>query len=180
MQVTRPGGQLWEQCKWRHLMTKFWPNASCAIWWCQLMVKFRTEPGGATCSFRDYSSHGLNFRVRCASGNVLLDLSYSNATDHKSQCNWKHVNTDNEGCHHSKHICLNYVMLFSSFPLFKSFHVANYGQLCQGDIPPSLIVLFLLNILMVNSVILFSWWHLKMNRDIEVRNMLWFETYPRK
>ena len=31
------------------------------------MVKFRTDPSGATCSFRDYSSHGLNFWVRCAS-----------------------------------------------------------------------------------------------------------------
>ena len=33
MQVTRPGGQLWKQCKWRHLMTKFWTNARCATWW---------------------------------------------------------------------------------------------------------------------------------------------------
>ena len=23
MQVTQPGEQLWKQCKWRHLMTKF-------------------------------------------------------------------------------------------------------------------------------------------------------------
>ena len=23
MQVAQPGGQLWKQCKWRHLMTKF-------------------------------------------------------------------------------------------------------------------------------------------------------------
>ena len=23
MHVTQPGGQLWKQCKWRHLMTKF-------------------------------------------------------------------------------------------------------------------------------------------------------------
>ena len=23
MQVTQPGGQLWNQCKWYHLMTKF-------------------------------------------------------------------------------------------------------------------------------------------------------------
>ena len=30
MQVMRPGGQLWKQFKWRHLMTKFWTNACCA------------------------------------------------------------------------------------------------------------------------------------------------------
>ena len=34
------------------------------------MGKFRTDPSGATCSFRDYSSHGLNFWVRCASDHV--------------------------------------------------------------------------------------------------------------
>ena len=35
------------------------------------MVKFRTDPSGATSSFRDYYSiHGLNIWVRCASGNV--------------------------------------------------------------------------------------------------------------
>ena len=50
----RPGGQLWKQCKWRHLV----------------MVKFWNDPSGAFCSFRDYSSHWLNFWVRCASGNV--------------------------------------------------------------------------------------------------------------
>ena len=32
LQVMHPGGQLWNQCKWRHLMTKFWINASCATW----------------------------------------------------------------------------------------------------------------------------------------------------
>ena len=49
MQVTRPGGQLWEQCKWRYLMTKFGPNASCAIWtrWCHLHW-FQSWPSDVT------------------------------------------------------------------------------------------------------------------------------------
>ena len=42
---------------------------------CQVMVKFRTDPSGATCHFRDYSSHGLNFWVRCAAGNVFTNNS---------------------------------------------------------------------------------------------------------
>ena len=36
-----------------------------------------------------------------------------------------------------------YAMLFSSFPLFKSFHVANLQYSCLGDTPPSLMVLVL-------------------------------------
>ena len=36
MQVIQPGGQLWNQCKWRHQMTKFLAkyatDSSCAIW----------------------------------------------------------------------------------------------------------------------------------------------------
>ena len=67
-QVTRPGGQLWKQCKWRHLITKFWTNPSCATWWpnmqlmqvvpsgrqicnkcnwCHLVAKFATSASGA-------------------------------------------------------------------------------------------------------------------------------------
>ena len=33
MHVTLPGGQLWNQCKWRHLVAKFATNASGVIWW---------------------------------------------------------------------------------------------------------------------------------------------------
>ena len=42
---------------------------------------------------------------------------------------------------------INYVMLFSSFLLFISFQVAinsHLCSLCHGDIPPSLMVLFML------------------------------------
>ena len=28
MEVMQPGGQLWKQCKWRHLVAKFGTNAS--------------------------------------------------------------------------------------------------------------------------------------------------------
>ena len=32
IQVTQPGGKFWNQCKWRHRMTKFQANASGANW----------------------------------------------------------------------------------------------------------------------------------------------------
>ena len=38
----------------------------------QVMLIFRTDPSGTTCCLRDYSSYGLNFWVRCTSGNVLF------------------------------------------------------------------------------------------------------------
>ena len=42
MQVTQSGGQLWKQCKWRQLITKFWgPNL-------QLMQV--VPPGGQICN----------------------------------------------------------------------------------------------------------------------------------
>ena len=53
-----------------------------------------------------------------------------------------------EGQCHRKHLlddlCIQ-LILSIIFPLFKSFHVVNYGQLCfycHVDIPPSLMVLF--------------------------------------
>ena len=36
MHVTLPGGQLWNQCKWCHLVAKIGTNASVAIWWLNL------------------------------------------------------------------------------------------------------------------------------------------------
>ena len=49
---------------------------------------------------------------------------------------------------HRKHLLddLHIQLILSIiFPLFKSFHVVNYGQLCSyshGDIPPSFMVLY--------------------------------------
>ena len=31
IQLNQPGGKFWNQCKWRHLMTKFQANASGAF-----------------------------------------------------------------------------------------------------------------------------------------------------
>ena len=39
MQVTLPGGQLWIQCEWCHLVAKFTTNASGAIWRLNLQLK---------------------------------------------------------------------------------------------------------------------------------------------
>ena len=36
MHVTLPGGQLWNQCKWCHLVAKFVTKASIATWWPKL------------------------------------------------------------------------------------------------------------------------------------------------
>ena len=43
MHVTLPGGQLWNQCKWCHLVAKFATNASGAIWWLNLQLKYRVS-----------------------------------------------------------------------------------------------------------------------------------------
>ena len=54
MQVTRPGGQLWKQCKWRHLMTKCWTNASCATWWPNLQLMQVAPPVEQICNHCKY------------------------------------------------------------------------------------------------------------------------------
>ena len=37
-QVTQPGGELWKQCKWRHLVAIFGTYTSGAIWWPNLQM----------------------------------------------------------------------------------------------------------------------------------------------
>ena len=46
MHVTLPGGQLWNQCKWCHLVAKFATNASGAIWWPNLQPMQDAPSGG--------------------------------------------------------------------------------------------------------------------------------------
>ena len=46
MHVTLPGGQLWNQCKWCHLVAKFTTNASSAIWWPNLKLMQVAPSGG--------------------------------------------------------------------------------------------------------------------------------------
>ena len=63
MHVTQPGGQHWNQCKWRHLMTKFW------TWWpnFQLVATFAFSASGQNCNHMtlgnltvwDSSTHNL-------------------------------------------------------------------------------------------------------------------------
>ena len=52
MQVTQPGGKIWNECKWRHLVTKCVAYASGQICnqckWCHLVAKFGTNASGAT------------------------------------------------------------------------------------------------------------------------------------
>ena len=50
MQVMQPGGQVWKQCKWRHLMTKFWTNPSCAVWWPNMQLIQVVPSGGQICN----------------------------------------------------------------------------------------------------------------------------------
>ena len=56
MQVAPSGGNICNECRWRHLVVKFAINASGAIWWpnlqlkckcCHLVVKFATDEVGA-------------------------------------------------------------------------------------------------------------------------------------
>ena len=46
MQVVQPGGKLWNQCKWRHLVAKFTNDASSAIWWPNLQLMQVAPSGG--------------------------------------------------------------------------------------------------------------------------------------
>ena len=50
MQVMQSGGQLWKQCKWRHLVGKFATNASGAIWWPNLQPMQVVPSGGQICN----------------------------------------------------------------------------------------------------------------------------------
>ena len=45
MQVVPSGGQICNQCKWRHLVAKFETNASGAIWWPNLQL-IQVAPSG--------------------------------------------------------------------------------------------------------------------------------------
>ena len=65
MQVVPSGGQICNQCKWRHLVAQFGTNASGAIWWPNLQ---QMQEVHVVVKFNP--SHGVNFWVRCASGNV--------------------------------------------------------------------------------------------------------------
>ena len=61
-----------------------WPNSQ-PIQVVPSEVKFRTDPSGATCRLRDYSSYGLNIWVRCASGNVFGQVMSPHHSDQMSQ-----------------------------------------------------------------------------------------------
>jgi len=50
MQVMQSSGQVWKQCKWRHLMTKFWTNPSCAVWWPNMQLIHVVPSGGQICN----------------------------------------------------------------------------------------------------------------------------------
>ena len=87
MQLSPSGGQIWNQCNWRHRVAKFVINASGAIWWpnlelmqvvpsgdqiwnlckwCHLVTKFATNSSSATeidliySSWKIYSSYEIN------------------------------------------------------------------------------------------------------------------------
>ena len=50
MQVVPSGGQICNQCKWRHLVAKFGTNASGAIWWPNLQLMQVAPSGGQFCN----------------------------------------------------------------------------------------------------------------------------------
>ena len=50
MHVMLPGSQLWNQCKWRHLVAKFATNASGAMWWPNLELIQVAPSGGQICN----------------------------------------------------------------------------------------------------------------------------------
>jgi len=46
MQVVPSGGQIRNQCKWRHLVAKFATKVSGAIWWPNLQLMQVVPSGG--------------------------------------------------------------------------------------------------------------------------------------
>ena len=50
MQVVPSGGQIYNQCKWRHLVAKFGTNASGTIWWPNLPLMQVAPSGGQFCN----------------------------------------------------------------------------------------------------------------------------------
>ena len=85
MHVTLPGGQLWKQCKWCHLVAKFATNSSDAIWWLDgwlhyMLAKFLTNASGILFCWRDNSS----FRC-CTLGPLCLWQCFLNPLLFRSQ-----------------------------------------------------------------------------------------------
>ena len=66
--LTQPGGQLWNQCKWRHLVAKFVTDASGASCWPNL----EPMPVAFFLSAEEITQvkEAIPW-VRCASGNVF-------------------------------------------------------------------------------------------------------------
>ena len=79
MQVAPSLGQICNLWKWRHLVAIFATNASGAIWWPNLQLMQVAPSGGQICSLCKWChivakfnpGYGVNFWVRCASGNVF-------------------------------------------------------------------------------------------------------------
>ena len=82
MQVVPSGGQICNLCKWLHLVAKFAINASSAIWWPNLQLMQVVPSGGRICNYCKWChvvakfnpSYGVDFWVRCASGNVFANI----------------------------------------------------------------------------------------------------------
>ena len=72
MQVVPSDGQICNYWKWCHLVAKFATYTSGAIW----CPKNATNASGAMLLLNLIPSHGVNFWVRCASGNVYLWSTY--------------------------------------------------------------------------------------------------------
>ena len=84
MQVMRPGGQLWKQCKWRHLVAKFVTNARSTNCWPHLQV----APSGGQiynqCKYRHlgtkivtiYKLHHLLVKLRSNTTCITSDATF--------------------------------------------------------------------------------------------------------
>ena len=49
-QVAPSGGQICNQCQWRHLVAKFATDASGSTWWENLQLMQVAQPGGKICN----------------------------------------------------------------------------------------------------------------------------------
>ena len=80
MQVAPSGGQICNSCKWCQQVAKFATNASSAFWWPNLLIMQLAPSDGQICNWFKWChivaklnpSYGVNFWVRCTSGNVFV------------------------------------------------------------------------------------------------------------
>ena len=75
MQVVPSGGQIRNQCKWRHLVAKFATYASGTIWWSNLQLMQVAPSGGRICNWWKWCHLVAKFGTNAS---VIIFISWRN------------------------------------------------------------------------------------------------------